>query len=128
MAIWHGEAKRKPSGGKTRKHSKKKRKYELGNLPVFTKIGKNILKKVRTKGGNLKLKLFSVEYANVYNPKTKKVQKVKILDILENPANPHFVRRKIITKGSIVQTEIGKAKVVSRPGQHGIINAILVEG
>jgi small subunit ribosomal protein S8e len=33
----------------------------------------------------------------------------------------------IVTKGCIVETELGKAKVTSRPSQHGIVNAILVE-
>ncbi len=128
MAIWHGERKRKKSGGKTRPHRRKKRKYELGRLPTLTKIGQTILKKIRTKGGGLKLKLYSAEYANVFDPKTKKAKKVKIIDVIENPANPHFSRRKIITKGSIIQTELGKAKVISRPGQHGVVNAVLIEG
>ena len=33
----------------------------------------------------------------------------------------------MITKGAILETEDGKCKVVSRPGQSGVINAILVQ-
>ena|SRR3972149_10311712 len=126
MAFWHGEKGKKPTGGKIVLH-RKKRKYELGNLPVFTTLGKELRRKLRTKGGGEKTKMFSAEFANVLDPKTKAVKKVKILDVLENPANPHYVRRKIITKGTIVKTEAGKARITSRPSQHGVVNAILIE-
>jgi small subunit ribosomal protein S8e len=34
----------------------------------------------------------------------------------------------IITMGAVIETEIGNARVVSRPGQHGTINAVLIKG
>ncbi|MEM5832609.1 MAG: 30S ribosomal protein S8e, partial [Candidatus Aenigmatarchaeota archaeon] len=40
---------------------------------------------------------------------------------------PLYERRKIITKGAIIKTEIGLAKVTSRPSQHGVVNAILIQ-
>ncbi|MEM5853298.1 MAG: 30S ribosomal protein S8e [Candidatus Aenigmatarchaeota archaeon] len=126
MAIWHGEKGRKETGGKIRL-ARKKKKRELGNLPAFTRIGEEKREICRTKGGGIKVKSLSVEFANVLDPKTNQSKKVKILDILENPANPHFVRRKIITKGAIIKTEIGKAKVTSRPSQDGVVNAVLIE-
>jgi small subunit ribosomal protein S8e len=46
---------------------------------------------------------------------------------VENPANPHYVRRNIITKGAVIKTELGNAKVTSRPGQDGVVNAALIE-
>ena len=58
---------------------------------------------------------------------TKKYSKLKILNIIDNKANRHFVRRNIITKGAIIKTEKGNARVNSRPGQEGSINAVLVE-
>ena len=70
--------------------------------------------------------MLSEEIANVYDPKLKKHFKLKILDIVENPANRHFVRRNIITKGAIIKTEKGNAKVISRPGQQGSINAVMI--
>jgi len=126
MAVWHGEKGKKRTGGEI-VLARKKKKRELGSLPVLTKIGKEKKKKFRTMGGGEKLKAFCVEFANVLDPKTNSAKKVKILDILENPANPHFVRRKIITKGAIIKTELGNAKVTSRPSQHAIVNAILIE-
>ncbi|MEM5882895.1 MAG: 30S ribosomal protein S8e [Candidatus Aenigmatarchaeota archaeon] len=126
MSVWHGEKGRKPTGGLI-KLARKKKKYELGSLPTFTKVGKEKRKKVRVRGGNVKIRALSVEFANVFDPKTKTAKKVKVLDVLENKANPHFVRRGIITKGCVIKTEIGKAIVTSRPSQEGVVNALLLE-
>jgi small subunit ribosomal protein S8e len=65
--------------------------------------------------------------ANVTNPKTGKTAKATITTVTGNPANINYVRRNIITKGAIIQTSAGKARVTSRPGQHGAINAVLIE-
>jgi small subunit ribosomal protein S8e len=124
MARWHGEKGRKLTGGKINL-GKGKRKYEMGNLPLHTKLGKEEIKIVKVKGGDKKVKAASVEFANVISDKETK--KVKILDISGNPADPHLARRGIITKGSILKTELGLVKVTSRPSQHGIVNAILVK-
>ena len=83
-------------------------------------------KKERTLGGNFKLKLFSTPFVNITDPKTKKTEKVKILRYEENPASKELSRRHILTKGAIIQTEKGLAKITSRPGQHGMINAVLL--
>jgi len=64
---------------------------------------------------------------NVVDTKKNKVLKTKVVQVIENPANPHYVRRNIITKGAIIETEIGNARVTSRPGQHGVLNAVLLE-
>lgn len=113
--------------GKPYKKERKKRKYEIGRAPAFTKLGEAKIRKMRTKGGNEKIKLLGIDYANVLDKKTKKSIKVKIKMILENPANRHFVRRNIITKGTVIETEKGKAVVTSRPGQSGVVNAVLVK-
>ena len=63
---------------------------------------------------------------NVVDPKTKKHKVVKIKNVIENPANRHFVRRNIITKGTVVDTEAGKARITSRPGQDGTVNGVLI--
>jgi len=126
MAVWHGNRGKERTGGEITLARKKKRR-ELGNLPVFTEIGKERKKMYGTKGGGSKIKLFATEFANVLNPATNEVKKVKILDVVENPANPHFVRRKVITKGAIIKTEVGNARITSRPNQHGIINAVMIE-
>jgi len=126
MAVWHGEEGRTKTGGLKRR-IKIKRKYELGSTPTLTKIGKEKRKKVRTKGGSEKIRVLSSEFANVLDPETKKIKKVKILTVVENKASRDFIRRKIITKGTVIKTEIGEAKVTSRPGQNGVINAVLLK-
>jgi small subunit ribosomal protein S8e len=125
MALTNTRSKRKITGGRYISYRKKKVK-ETRNLPALTKIGKTVKRLRRTLGGNKKQILLNVEVANVYNPKTKKMQVVKINSVVENKANRHFVRRNIITKGTILDTELGKAKVTSRPGQEGAINAVLI--
>ena len=125
MVVIQSRSKRKPTGG--RYHSARgKRRYEMGRLPALTKIGKTKNKQVKTKGGNKKIKLLTSETANLLDPKTKTYTQAKISTVVETPANRHFARRNIITKGTIIQTDKGKAKVTSRPGQDGIVNAILV--
>ena len=124
MAIWHGERGKKPTGGKIRL-SRKKRKYELGRESTFTKIGEEKRKIIRTKGGGRKIKIISAQFVNVaLKGKTKKT---KILGVVENPANPHFARMGIITKGAIVRTELGLVRITSKPGQNGVLNGVLIE-
>jgi small subunit ribosomal protein S8e len=77
-------------------------------------------------GANRKLRLLSADIANLFDPKTKSFKQVKIKTITDNPANRHFIRRNIMTKGAVVETELGKARITSRPGQDGVINAVLI--
>ena len=126
MATWQGESLRKPSGGRA-KLNKNKRKSELGKSPAETKISERKVKHIRTKGGNEKIRLTNENKINVVNPETNKMEVAEILSVIENSANTHFVRRNIITKGAIIETSAGKVKVTSRPGQHGMINGVLVE-
>ena len=67
-----------------------------------------------------------MENVSLTNPKSGKSSSTKIVEVVENSANPNYVRQNIITKGSIIETEKGKAKVTSRPGQHGVVNAVLI--
>jgi small subunit ribosomal protein S8e len=126
MALWHLKSKKKPTGGKLNRHRKKMRR-DRGSLPVETKIGKRKVAVKRTRGGNTKLRLIAVEKVNLADPKTGKVKRVKVLTVKDNKANPHFIRRNIITKGAVIETEAGLARVTSRPGQDGIANAVLIE-
>jgi len=125
MAVTHKRAKRKASGGRYISF-RKKRIFETGSLPTLTKLKERKSKTVRTKGGSVKFRLLGENIANVYDPKTKKCSKVKIKNIVENPANRHFVRRNIMTKGTIIETEKGKAKITNAPGQENVVNAILI--
>ena len=124
MAISQLKSKKKSSGGRYKYRVKKKK--NLGNLPTHTKVGKRKVSLIKGRSAITKQKLLYGEIANVYDPKTKKYSKLKILNIVGNPANRHFVRRNIITKGAVIKTEKGEAKVTSRPGQEGNINAVLI--
>jgi len=126
MAITHTKSLRKPTSGRYKKPYRKKRQYELGRQPALTLIQKRRAKSVRTMGNHKKVRLLSTETANLFDPKTKKYEKVKIKNVVESPANRHFIRRNILTKGAVIDTEKGKAKITSRPGQDGAINAVLV--
>lgn len=126
MAIAHYRAKRKVSGSPY-KSWRTKRKFELGREPTMTKIEKKKMKILKTRGGNKKSVLLSEGTANIYDPKTKKYAKIKIKTVVESPANRHFIRRNILTKGTIIDTEKGRARITNRPGQEGVINAVLIE-
>ncbi len=126
MARSQARSRRKFTGRKY-KQFHKKRKRELERPSIETEIGEEKKKKQRTMGGNHKLKLFSTSYINVTNLKSNKTSKVKILKFDTNESSKDLNRRHIITKGAIVDTEIGKAKVTSRPGQHGVMNGVLIQ-
>jgi small subunit ribosomal protein S8e len=117
---------RKASGGKKKEH-RSKRKFEKGTEPALTNINACHIKTQRTRGGLRKIRLFSCDIINVFDPKTKKFTKATITSVAENPSNRHFVRRNVITKGAVVDTDLGKIKVTSRPGQEGSLNGVLLK-
>ncbi|MCD6530536.1 30S ribosomal protein S8e [Candidatus Bathyarchaeota archaeon] len=126
MSVWHGDLeKRKPTGGKKRAY-RKKRKFEMGSFPTETLLGEEKRKVDRVRGGNVKVRLLSTEVVNLSDPKTGRTERTKILRVLENPANIDYDRRGVLTKGTIVETPLGKAKITSRPGQNGVVNAVLL--
>ena len=122
---WQGESGRKVTGGR-RILARGKRKFESGREQSDTSIAAVRTKKIETTGGNYKMRILRGDIAIVSDPKTGKSQKVKIETVKDNKANLHFMRRNIITKGAVVKTEIGDARVTNRPGQDGLINAILL--
>ncbi|TKJ20387.1 MAG: 30S ribosomal protein S8e [Promethearchaeota archaeon Loki_b32] len=124
MARSQARSRRKYTGKKY-KHFRKKRKRELERPRIATIIGEEKKKKERVLGGNMKLKLFSTKFINVTDLSTNKTQKVRILSFEENLASKDFNRRHILTKGAIVETELGNVKITSRPGQHGVLNGVL---
>ncbi|MFH1332617.1 MAG: 30S ribosomal protein S8e [archaeon] len=125
MALTSDRPKRKATGGRYVAF-RKKTISNTRSMPTLTKLSEKKKVVVRTKGGHAKTRLYSADTANVFDPKTKKSYKLKIKNITGNLANRHFIRQNIITKGAVIDTEKGKAKVTSRPGQEGTINAILI--
>ncbi|MEA2034829.1 MAG: 30S ribosomal protein S8e [Euryarchaeota archaeon] len=123
---WQGRSVRKETGGRV-SLSRGKRKSEIGRAPADTHVGDDRRKLIRTRGGNLKIRALRAQYASVSNPKTGETKKMLIENVEKNTANPNYVRRNLLTKGAIIKTEMGLARIGSRPGQDGIINAVLVE-
>ncbi len=126
MGRWQGRSLKKSTGGRIWPRREKK-KSEMGTEFIEARLAPTKVLKLRTFGGGRKLRLLSSDIANVMDPKTSKVTKSKITTVSGNPADPHFVRRNVLTKGAIINTELGKARITNRPGQDGIINAILIE-
>ncbi len=126
MPQWHGGLdKRKNTGGK-RKPSRSKRSFEMGSRPSETTLGERVPRERRGFGGNTKVTLLREGEINVTDPKTKRTRKVKIDEVVGNPANVDYNRRGVITRGTVVKTELGNVRVTSRPGQDGVVNGILV--
>jgi small subunit ribosomal protein S8e len=128
MSVWHGNLhKRKLSGGRKRIH-RIKRKFEQGTFAAETTLGEPKRKPTRGLGANSKIKLLTDKFASVTDSKSGKTQKTTIVRVVRNPANVDYNRRGVITRGAEIETGLGMAKVTSRPGNDGVINAVLIAG
>jgi small subunit ribosomal protein S8e len=115
----------KTTGG--RRHPLRiRRKYETDRYPNEPVNGAQITITRSVRGNNRKTALKSIDFVNLATGETK-VKKSKILKVLENATNNDYKRRGIITKGAILETQEGKCRVVSKPGQNGIVNAVLLK-
>ncbi|NND86004.1 MAG: 30S ribosomal protein S8e [Nitrosopumilus sp.] len=103
-----------------------RRKYETDRYPNEAVNAPQVTITRRVRGKNRKTALKSSDFVNLATGEDK-VKKTKILKVLENSTNNDYQRRGIITKGAILETQEGKCKVVSRPGQNGVVNAILLK-
>jgi small subunit ribosomal protein S8e len=122
---WQGRSTRKRTGGR-RKRGRKKRKHELGDEATETRVGDKKFKTVVVRGGDKKTHVLSTDEVNYIDG--GETERVEIQNVVENDANPNYARRDIITKGAVIETPEGRARVVSRPGQDGVVNAVAVEG
>ena len=131
MVEWKRVSRRKATGGinnavnsKTKALSEKGGKF---SKTTVSKVDKRF--KTRTVGGNKKVKISHAQ--TVLVSEGNKLTKGKIIDVTENPANKHFVRQKIITKGAILKVDVdgkeAKVKVTSRPGQSGQVTGVFVK-
>ena len=119
-------SKRKYTGGR-RVTMRGRRKFEIDRYPNEAVLGNKSIKKRRVRGNNIKTALSFGAYVNLVDPVSKKITNSKILQVVKNPANKDYERRGVISKGALLGTDFGTARVVSRPGQDGCINAILVK-
>ena len=127
MAKWHGISRRKSTGGRL-KHARGKRRTEISSENQFAYLGEEDQRKnYRKTAGSQTVRLLSVHEINVNDPKEGKTVRSTINTVLENDADPNYVRRNIVTKGAIVDTDIGRVRVTSRPGMHGVVSGVLLE-
>jgi small subunit ribosomal protein S8e len=104
-----------------------RRKFEIDRYPNEAVVGPSQVVARRIRGNNNKVAFKSAEFANVIDQENKRVIKSKILRVTKNPANRDYERRGVVSKGAIIESENGTARVVSRPGQDGVVNAILIK-
>ena len=109
-----------------RRHTlRSRRKYEIDRFPNEALVCEQITVTRKFRGKNNKTGIKTIDSVNL--AVDSKVKRVKIIRVLENGTNNDYQRRGVLTKGAILETDEGKCRVVSRPGQNGTINAILVK-
>jgi small subunit ribosomal protein S8e len=104
-----------------------RRKYEIDRYPNEAVLGDKSIKTRRVRGNNLKAAVKFGAFVSLADPVLKKTTNAKILQVVKNPANKDYERRGVISKGALLETPSGMARVISRPGQNGCINAVLVK-
>lgn len=131
MVEWKRVSRRKKTGGiNNAVNAKTKTLSEKGGKFSKTSVSKEDKRyKTRKVGGTRKVKISHAQ--TVLISQGNKTVKAKVIDVTENPANKHFVRQKIITKGAILKVDVdgkeAKVRVTSRPGQSGQITGVLVK-
>ena len=115
---------RKISGGRYHK-SRKKKLYELPGTKRVVRLGEEKKKTVKVTGGKKKTFLFKAKLINILV--SDKIKRVEIKNVVETPSNRFLARQNVLTKGTIVETEIGKARITNRPGQEGVVNGVLLK-
>lgn len=123
---YQGKSRRKYTGGR-RIASKGKRKSEIGREAAEPHLDETRRKNVDTLGGNRKVRLLRCNMANLTDPSNNTTRQVSIETVVDNNSNKHYVRRNILSRGGIVRTEMGNARITSRPGQDGVVNAVLIK-
>jgi len=114
----------KITGGR-RRPLRSRKKHETNRFPNEALIGEQITVTRKVRGKNVKTAIKTIDTVNLVID--SKAKKVKILKVLENATNNDYQRRGIISKGAILETAEGKCRVMSRPGQHGVVNAVLIK-
>ena len=115
---------RKISGG--RYHAIRKLKlFERFGKARLVILGETKRKNMKVRGGNIKNVLLKSNEANV--SVNGKIKKAEIKNVVETPQNKFFARENRLSKGAIIDTSLGRARISNRPTQEGHINAVLLE-
>ncbi|MGY5865463.1 MAG: 30S ribosomal protein S8e [Candidatus Thorarchaeota archaeon] len=125
MGIWHRRSTRTSTGARL-KQLRSKRKHQMGRNPTETLMGEPKRVTIDSRRKGKKTPALRLTQINVTDPAKNVTFRAELQDVEENSANMDYQRRKVITRGTIVKTSKGRAKVTSRPGQEGILNAILI--
>lgn len=119
-----GRSTRKRTGGRLKSFNNR-RKHQLGRHPTETQVGEPRFRTIDARGNGEKTRALATNVVSVSTD--EETVTAEITDVVENDANPNYVRRNIITKGAVIDTSEGQARVTSRPGQVGQVNAVLLE-
>ena len=115
---------RKISGGKYHAN-RKSRLYERQTQEKHVILGEIKRKTIRRRGGEHISVMLRADIANISDGKTIKSAQIK--NVLETPQNKFLARQNRLTKGAIIETSLGKARITNRPTREGMINASLVK-
>ncbi len=132
MTQWHMKSNRLASGGinYAKNRCDKKLAWKGSDFSGTTIGGEAEILVQAARGNVLKAKARKVKEAIITDQKTGKALKGTIITVTGNEANRHFARRNIMTKGALITVKLGdrqvKARVTSRPGQVGAVQAILL--
>lgn len=119
----HGKKVVSGTGGRRRKFRDKKLSH-IGGVFASTRVSAQESKvPIRGRGGNYGLKLKKASKISIVTKDGMKCE--SIIRVLESH-NPEYVRMNILTKGAVVETKIGKARITNRVGQDGFVNGVLV--
>jgi small subunit ribosomal protein S8e len=105
--------------------SRKKKLCERPGQKRTVKLGEEKRRTKRTMGANKKTFMLKAQFVNVKDK--GKTQKTEIKNVLETPSNRFLARQNVLTKGTILETGLGKVKVTNRPTQEGVVNGVLLK-
>jgi len=77
----------------------------MGRQPANTKIGETRVHKIRTRGGNFKLRALRLETGNFSWGSEAVTRKSRILGVVYNASNNELVRTNTLVKNSIIQVD-----------------------
>ncbi len=104
-----------------------KRRTEVASEEQLAFVGDTDARKnYRKRAGSQTVRTLSVNKINI-NTKDGKTIRATVKNVVGNDADPNFVRRNIVTKGAVLETDNGLVRVTSRPGMHGVVSGVLVE-
>ena len=125
MGVWHRRSTRTATGARL-KRFRSKRKHQMGRTPTETLMGDAKRRAIDSRSKGKKVPALRLTLVNVTDASKNVTYRAELEDVERNPANMDYQRRKVITRGTIIKTSKGRARVTSRPGQDGILNAILI--